>query len=93
MATFHENQKLNCVSNLSALAKRTVELCNDMQMEIEKWQSFGLTPAQFIESGILSGTSFNGLTDTVLSNWVGSADNLANTWYATHGVNARLMTE
>lgn len=93
MATFLENQRLNCISSLANLAKRTVQLCNDLHMEIEKWQSFGLTPAQIIESGILSGSSFNGLTDTVLSNWIGSADNLASTWYATHGVNARLMTE
>lgn len=93
MATFPENQKLNCISNLAILAKRTVDLCDDVQSEILKWQSFGITPTQLVESGILTGTSFNGLTDTVLSNWLGSAENLCLTWYATHGVNARLMTE
>lgn len=93
MATFPENQKLNCVSRLADLAKQTKQLCKDMRAEIEQWQSFGMTPTQLIESGILSGSAFNGLTDTAFSNWIGSADNLANTWYASHGVNARLMTE
>jgi len=92
MPNFVENQKINNVRELKNLAARTVELANDLQKAIEKWQAFGLTPTELIASGVLVGTEFDGLPDTVLSNWIGSADNLGNTWYTSHGVNARLMT-
>jgi hypothetical protein len=93
MATFPESQKKNCISEMAVLAKKTVDLAADMRQCIEKWQSFGITPADLIASGVLSTSNFDGLPADILSNFIGSMDNFVSTWYAAHGVNARLMTE
>ena len=93
MSDFTENQKKNCISAMSTSASQIVELATSMRAIIEKWQSFGITPQQLIDSGILADSSFSGLSATALSNFIGSMDNFVSVWYAANGVNARLMTE
>jgi len=90
---FTESQKKNCLSGMATSAKSIVELAKNMRAIIEMWQSFGITPQQLVDSGVLADSTFSGLSATAISNFIGSMDNFVSVWYAANGVNARLMTE